>query len=221
MSTNDEQAKKQESKPSEAEKPAESQVKGDESSAKPSETITIEKSKYEKLTADLEAMSKEAAKWKNEYYLSMADTQNLRKSLEADHAEAIRYRSAGFLEGLLPALDSFFVALSATPKDVEAKNYQQGFQYIYNQIQNTLTNEGVTEILPKAGDKFDAAFMHAVDVTEGEAEGTIAKIYSKGYKLHDRLIRPVMVSVYKKKDKEKPAEATSASSQKDSEAHKA
>jgi molecular chaperone GrpE len=227
MSANDE-AKKQEGPGQRAdEKPAEP-VKGPE--AKPSkkeedETITLKKEDYLKLQENFAAMTAEAEKWKNEYYLSLADTQNLRKSLQEDHREVIRYRAEGFLDGLIPALDSFYVALSVTPKSDEAKNYQQGFQYIYNQIQNALAEEGVSEILPKIGDGFDPTLMHAVDVEEGEKENAVAKVYSKGCKLHDRLIRPAMVRVYKKtikKTEEKSAPGTDAAAdKKDSEATKA
>jgi molecular chaperone GrpE len=152
-----------------------------------------------KLEEELKKAQEEAAKWKNSYYMELADTQNLRKSLEEDHREALRYRSVGFLENLLPALDSFYIALEAKPNSEEAKNYQQGFSYIYNQIQATLKNEGVVEILPKIGDAFDPSYMHAVEVKEGDEEGKVLQVYSKGYKLHDRLIRPVMVLVSKKK----------------------
>lgn len=183
------------------------------------------KEDYLKIQEDLVAMTAEAEKWKNEYYLSLADTQNLRRSLQEDHRAVIRYRAEGFLDELLPALDSFYVALSVTPKSDEAKNYQQGFQYIYNQIQNALAEEGVSEILPKIGDGFDPTLMHAVDVEEGEKENAVAKVYSKGCKLHDRLIRPAMVRVYKKtikKTEEKSAPGTDAAAdKKDSEATKA
>lgn len=182
----------------------------------------------ERLRKDLAAAQEEAAKWKNEYFLSLADTQNLRKSLQEDHREAVRYRAEGFLEELLPALDSFYMALSVSPKGEEAKNYQQGFQYIYNQLKAALDAEGVKEIIPKPGDRFDPSVMHAVDAVEGDDEDKVAKVYSKGYKLHERLIRPSMVAVYKKKGGEKPGEtpaketqAASDGAKKDSEAGKA
>lgn len=160
--------------------------------------------RYDALKKENEDNVAEAAKWKNSYYLELADTQNLRKSLEADHREALRYRSEGFLDNLLPALDNFYTALAATPQSQEAKNYQIGFQYIYNQVQNVLSGEGVIELAPKVGENFDATYMHAVDVKEGEEDGKILQVYSKGYKLHDHLIRPAMVLVSKKKVEAKP-----------------
>lgn len=164
------------------------------------EEITLKKSDYEALIKNKDEAKKEAEDWKNKYYLNLADTQNLRKSLEKDHSEAIRYRSEGFLEGLLPSLDSFYIALEADPSTPEAKNYKIGFQYIYNQIESVLFNEGVSEIAPKAGDKFDPSYMHAVDTTVGEKEGLVSFVHAKGYRLHDRLVRPAMVNVTKLAD---------------------
>ncbi len=154
---------------------------------------------------EAEKAKADCAYWKNEYYKAYADTQNLRKSLESDRRDAIKYRAEGFLESLLPSLDAFYAVLSVPPKSEELKNYLIGFQYIYNQITQSLQSEGVSEVEPKLGDRFDATFMHAVDTQEGEP-GKVMKVYSKGYKLHDRLVRPAMVSVGVEKAEEKPEE---------------
>ena len=66
-----------------------------------------------------------------------------------------------------------------------------------------LENEGVTEISPKVGDKFSADTMQVVETVESEGEeNIIVDVHVKGYKLHDRLIRPanVAVSAHKKLD---------------------
>lgn len=150
--------------------------------------------------------------WKNEYYRAYADTQNLRKSLEEDKRSAVRYRAEGFLTELLPALDAFHMALEVPAPTQEAKNYQIGFTYIHNQIVSALTNEGVTEICPKLGDPYNVETMHAVDTIETTeyAPGTVCKVQTKGYKLHDRLIRPVMVCVAKAPKAEEPEKEESA-----------
>ncbi len=170
--------------------------------------------KYAALQERLEKAESDVAHWKNEYYKAYADTQNLRKGLEEDNRRAIRYRAEGFLTELLPALDAFHLALDNPAPTKEAANYQIGFSYIYNQIVSALVSEGLTELAPKVGEGFDESYMHAVDTVEPDEEhqeGTIAKVYAKGYRLHDRLIRPAMVSVVKKKEEKKeeaPAEET-------------
>lgn len=160
----------------------------------------------EELKKELEEARAEAEKWKNEYYTSLADTQNLRKSLEEDHRNALRYRSEGFVSALIPALDSFHIALEAVPGSEEAKNYRVGFQYIYNQIQSVLEREGVSEIAPQPGVDYDPSSMHALELDEGGEEGKVSRLLAKGYRLHERMIRPAMVAVYGKKEEEKTEE---------------
>ena len=156
------------------------------------------------LEAQLEKAKADMEHWKNEYYRAYADTKNLRNNLEKEHHEALKYRSEGFIEELLPVLDSFFSVLSKEPEDPTLKNYLIGFQYIYRNLVSVLENEGVTEISPEVGQKFDAKVMNAVDTVEGE-DNIITKVYNRGYKLHDRIIRPANVQV-SIKPKEQPKE---------------
>jgi len=163
--------------------------------------------KYRAVLEQLEKAQADLAHWKNEYYKAYADTQNLRRSLEAEQRTMYRYRAEGFLETLLPALDAFHMALDAPAPTKEAANYQIGFTYIYNQIIQSLANEGLTELTPKVGDPFDASYMNAIEAVESDEveHNHVLKVHSKGYKLHDRLIRAAMVTVAKKP---KPAEET-------------
>ena len=163
--------------------------------------------KIASLEEELEKTKADCASWKNEYYKAYADTQNLRKSLEADAREANRYRALGFLENLIPALNAFHMALESPAPTKEAENYLIGFTYIYNQLYGALEGEGVKEIAPKVGDPFDMGSMHAVETEERDdvPAGVVTKVLSKGYKLHERLITAAMVVVSAKK-KEEPKE---------------
>ena len=178
--------------------------------------IKEKKSKEEKKIKELEEqlakLKADVEHWKNEYYRAYADTQNLRKSLEKEHSDIIKYRAMGFIEDLLPVLDSFHMALANEPTSQELKNYLVGFQFVYRNLVNVLENEGVKEISPNIGDKFSDKNMNAVDVTvqEGE-ENLVTKVYAKGYELHGRLIRPAQVSVSKnKKEENEPKESVKA-----------
>lgn len=152
--------------------------------------------KIEKLNQEIVSLKIEVEHWKNEYYRAYADTQNLRKSLEKDHKEAVKYRAEGFIENLLPVLDSFHVVLSQEIEDPTLKNYLIGFQFIYRNLVATLESEGVSELAPNVGDKFDANTMNAVEVQNSDGEeGLVMKVVTCGYKLHDRLVRPANVIV--------------------------
>lgn len=183
----------------------------------------VSKEEHQKTLEELEKAKADRDHWKNEYYRAYADTQNLRKSLEEEQRTAIRYRSEGFLEKLLPALDAFKMALDANPTSPEAKNYQQGFTFIYKQLMASLEDEGVSTLEPKLGSPYDVSYMHAVDSEERSdvPPNTVIQVYSLGVKLLDRLVRPAMVKVSKlpaKQEPEKPAEAPKESA---GEPHKA
>ena len=68
-----------------------------------------------------------------------------------------------------------------------------------------LENEGVSEVSPKVGDKFDPNSMSALETQYDEGEpNRVLKVNVNGYKLHDRLIRPAIVVVStNKKDENK------------------
>ncbi len=155
--------------------------------------------KIEKLEEELKKALSDSNHWKNEYYKAYADTQNLRKSIEKDHREAMKYRLEGLISDLLPVLDGFHMALQIEPKNEEMKNFLIGFQFIYKNLVSVLENEGVKEISPILGSEFNANEMQAMDSVEDEGEeNKVKNVFTKGYRLHDRLVRPAMVVVSKK-----------------------
>lgn len=147
----------------------------------------------EEKIVELEA---ELQKYKNEFYKAYADMQNLRKSIEKDHREAIKYRAEGFIDNLLPVLDGFHLALANKATSKEMENFLVGFSYIYKNLVSVLENEGVSEISPKVGDEFDPKVMQALETKETDGEpNKVLEVKVKGYKLHDHLIRPSIVIV--------------------------
>lgn len=179
---------------------SESPIADKKESKEPVNEKRIYKVKLEKKDQEIEKIKADMNHWKNEYYRSYADVQNLRKSIERDHQEAIKYRAEGFIDKLLPIMDGFHMALANEPSSPELKNYLVGFQYIYNNLLQVLESEGVTEVSPKVGDKFDVKNMHAIDSVEGDGEeNLVVKVFAKGYVLKDHLIRPAMVVVSKHK----------------------
>lgn len=171
-----------------------------------------EKNSEEINTEELEKLRKEVEDWKNKYYLAYADTENLKKDIEKEHRTFIKYRAMGFVEKLLPILDGFHLALQKEPDDPVLKNYLTGFKYVYKMLVDALDSEGVKELKPEVGDKFDEKTMEAVDVVEAEEPGKVAQIYQNGYQLQDRIIRHARVVVTKKPE-ESPKEDKDTSSE--------
>lgn len=185
----------------------EKEIDSDESSKKDEK-----KSKKEKI----EYLESQVAYWKNKYYEAYADMDNLRKHIEKDHAQVMKYRSQGFLEALLPSFDNFYNCFKFKPSDPTLAAYCKGFEMIYNQMSATLENEGVKEIVPAVGDKFDHTTMQAVEVVEGEEDDLVTTVQLKGYMLKDRLVRPAMVVVSKIKKEEKDETSSESQNSEDS-----
>jgi molecular chaperone GrpE len=153
------------------------------------------KRKLAKKDDEIEQLKSDSEHWKNEYYKAYADMANLRKDIQKDHEEVLKYRVEGFVDNLLGVLDSFDMAFKNEPNSPEMKNYLLGFQYVYNQLLEVLKNEGIEIIDPKTGDKFDESKMHAVDKEFDDTlpEGSVKQLNLKGYKLHNHIIRAAMV----------------------------
>lgn len=136
--------------------------------------------------------------------------QNLRKSVEKDHHEAIKYRAEGFISNLLPILDGFHMALQNEATSQEMKNFLTGFEYIYRNLVNVLEQEGVKEFAPKLDEEFNPDYMQALEVSYDEGKpNRVLKVLTNGYKLHEHLVRPAMVIVSTNKKDEDKKENTS------------
>ncbi|MGN1278558.1 MAG: nucleotide exchange factor GrpE [Candidatus Onthovivens sp.] len=165
---------------------------------KTSATQKEDKKEERNVEEELLKAKSDAEHWKNEYYKAYADMANLRKQIEKDHRESLKYRIEGFAENLLSILDAFDMALKNKPTTTEMKNYLIGFEYVHNSLLSVLENEGIQILEPKIGDKFDENTMHAVETKESDGEeNLITEVRMKGYKLHDHLIRAAMVAVSK------------------------
>ena len=155
--------------------------------------------KYEK---EIEDLNKQVFDWQQKYALALntaAHHENLMKHYKQEYENFAKYRSQAMIEKIIPALDSFQMAFSLPATTKETENYRIGFEFILRQLKDALENEGVIEIAPVVGNKFDHKVHSAVESVETEDEklvGTIQCVRLNGYKLKDRLIRPATVVVY-------------------------
>ena len=140
------------------------------------------------------ALEQELAAAKEAHIRTLAEYDNYRKRTTREKEALYGDAKAAALSELLPVLDNFERALSTQDADAEA--LKKGMEMIYGGFQETLKKLGV-EAFGEAGDKFDPnihnAVMHIEDDTLGENE--IAAVFSKGYKLGERILRPAMVQV--------------------------
>ena len=161
------------------------------------------KKKKKDVIAELE---EKCAVLNDKYLYALAQMKDLHKTYEKENAIAIKYVTYDLMEELLPILDIFSMVLENDNVPNEVKAYFQGFELVFNQFKQILDRHGVSEIKCAIGDNFDYNFhngVEKVEVEEGKHD-TIAQVLQKGYKIGDKVLRPVSVKVYSVLSKEDP-----------------
>ncbi len=144
--------------------------------------------------AGMAELEKELAAAREAHIRTLAEYDNFRKRSAREKESAWLEAKAGCMSELLPILDNFDRALGVTDSDFES--YKKGVEMIYQGFTETLKKLGV-EAFGEEGDSFDpnfhSAVMHIDDETLGE--NVLAQVFSKGYKIGDKVLRPAMVKV--------------------------
>ena len=125
-----------------------------------------------------------------------ADFENFRKRAQREKDEARQFANQSLIEKQLPILDNFEMALAAA-KDADPA-LRDGVQMIYDQLLGILRDSGV-ETIDATGEDFDPNLHEAIsqqETTEAEP-GTVVEQVQRGYRLHERLVRPARVVVAK------------------------
>ncbi len=126
-----------------------------------------------------------------------ADIDNLRRISKMEQAEAREYALHKFLGKILPVLDNLERGLeSARASGEVSSSHIEGLEMIRKQLMQLLEQEGVS-MIEAEGLAFDPHCHHAVmQVDDEEAEpGSVLEEMQKGYRHHDRVLRPAMVKV--------------------------
>ena len=129
-----------------------------------------------------------------------ADLENFKKRAAREKQEAIKFANESLLEKLVPVLDTFDMALTAT-QNTDAKavqSLQTGISMVYQQLKGAMADAGLEEV-DATGKKFDPNLHEAVSQQETTEvpEGQVVQQMRKGYKLRERLLRPATVVVAK------------------------
>jgi len=135
---------------------------------------------------------------------SLAENQNLRKIHDKEKEDLIKYSSSNFAREVLNIADNLeraFELLKNNPEfnNDKFKDVKVGIELIEKELINSFERNGIKSI-DSVGKKFDPNYHQALNEVESDIEeGTIIIEVQKGYMLYDRLLRPAMVSISKKK----------------------
>ena len=139
---------------------------------------------------------------------ALADAENTRRRSTKDLEQARKYGHLSLSREILSVVDSLEKAVSSAPKEKdklsdEVKNFIIGVEMTLEQLKQVFSNHNIARIDP-IGEKFDYNMHQAMfeKETDEVEQGTIVEVMQPGWSLHDRLLRPAMVGVSKKKIKQ-------------------
>jgi molecular chaperone GrpE len=137
----------------------------------------------------------------------MAESENIRKRTLKEVEQAKKYSHISFIRDLVSSVDNLKRALDSVPEDKidlpePITNLILGLEIIEKEIVTTLERHNIKQISP-LGEKFDYNFHQAMfEVPTKDSEpGFIVEVSQNGYLLYDRLVRPAMVGISKKIEK--------------------
>lgn len=155
-----------------------------------------ETSKAEEAEALKQALAEEKAKAEANlagWQRAQADFINYKRRSEQEKEEMAKFANITLLLNLLPVLDDLERAFAAIPLELAEADWVVGIRLIERKWRATLEAQGLSQI-EALGEPFDPRLHEAVRQEKGK-DGIVVEEIQKGYKFHDRVIRPSKVAV--------------------------
>ena len=134
----------------------------------------------------------------DKYLRLAAEFDNYKRLVQRDQSDAIRYANESILKNLLPIIDNLERALQCAKEVGTNGPLLDGVELTHKQFLETVGKLGVRQI-SSTGNPFDPTMHQAVAQVESDTaeQNTVIEEFQKGYFLHDRILRPAMVTVAK------------------------
>ena len=153
----------------------------------------------------VETLEKEAADNHDRLLRMAAEFDNYKKRATREMNDFRKFANENFAKALLPVIDSMDLAIESSSNDKHVNNSMvEGVNMTLKEILKIFEQFGVKRF-ESIGNTFDPNLHQAVmqEETDKFPENTVSKELQKGFMIHDRLLRPAMVVVSKKSEKQK------------------
>jgi molecular chaperone GrpE len=143
----------------------------------------------------LQTAERQAVEHHDAWLRAKAETENMRRRAAEDVDKARKFAVENFASELLAVKDSLEAALAVESPSVE--NLKDGVELTLKQLSAAFGKFALNDIAP-LGEKFDPHLHQAIQMVESEQPAnTVVTVLQKGYRLHDRTLRPALVMVAK------------------------
>lgn len=147
------------------------------------------------------ALAAEIEELRRQLLYAQAETQNVRRRMEKDAADARAYAATGFARDILSVADNLARALAAIPPAVREEEAMRplvtGLEMTGKELDTVFQRNGISRI-ESLGHKLDPNRHQAmVELPSEQEPGTIVQEMQAGYMIRDRLLRPALVGVAK------------------------
>jgi molecular chaperone GrpE len=138
--------------------------------------------------------------YQDKYIRLAAEFENYKRCAQRDQSDAIRYANESLLKNLLSTFDNLERAIQCGKDAGASGSLLEGVELTHKQFLETVEKLGVRQV-SSTGSLFDPNMHQAVAQVESETAepNTVVEEFQKGYFLHDRILRPAMVTVAKEK----------------------
>jgi molecular chaperone GrpE len=159
----------------------------------PSRTELLEQ--IEELAHELELARANAEEHRYNWQRSAADFSNYKRRTDEERSTMFAFSNASLIAKVLGVLDDFDRALDNVPPDAH-ESWVEGVRLVERKLRGVLETEGVTPI-EAVGQPFDPNLHEAVvhEDTADHPDNHVIDEVQRGYRLHDRVIRPSLVRV--------------------------
>lgn len=149
------------------------------------------------LEGALASAEAKAAESYDQFVRTRAEMENIRRRSAEDVLKAQKFGVEKIADALLAVKDSMDAALVVESPSVES--FKTGVELTARQLTNVFEKFSIVEVNP-AGEKFDPTKHQSIAALESEqTPNTVINVMQKGYLLHDRILRPALVTVAKEK----------------------
>lgn len=145
----------------------------------------------------LQTAERKAQEHYDAWMYAKAEGENIRRRAQEDVSKAQKFAVERFSNEMLAVMDSLQAGLAVQTENVES--FKSGMELTLKQLTSVFEKFNIKEINP-VGEKFDAHQHQAIGMVDSEQEpNTVVSVMQKGYALHDRVLRPALVTVAKAK----------------------